>query len=264
MQQIFIDGNSICYQVRLASNPEGSLLFVHGSGGDHHKWDDLMQQLPQQFSGIAIDLPGHASSPGPLLQTIAEGGRLLSKLPSLLELPRPIWLVGHSMGSAMVISAALDFPGEIDGIILIGAGSRMRVLPSLLAALQAGQKDPAMISLGFSPAAPQALLEKEILAFQQVPVEVLYNDFTSCDHFDRSEDVSQISLPALMIVGEEDKLTPLKYSQRLQESIPNSELVVIPQAGHMVMLEKPTEVSQAIAEFVGNLPTDQQKAEPGM
>ena len=252
MQQIMIDGKSIAYQARLASKPVGSLFFVHGSGGDHHKWDGQMQQLPQQFNGVVIDLPGHAASSGPLLKTIAEGAKLLRKLPNLLNLHRPIWLVGHSMGSAMAISTALDYASQIDGLILIGAGSRMRVLPALLAALLEGKKDPTLLRWGFASTTPIAIIERELSAFQQVPAEVLYNDFTACDHFDRSGDVARISLPTLLIVGEEDKLTPLKYSQQLHDYIPGSKLVVIPQAGHMVMLEKPAEVSQAIAEFVGS------------
>ncbi len=250
MQQIVIDGKSIAYQSRLVYQPVGSLIFVHGSGGDHHKWDDLMQQLPQQFSGVAIDLPGHAASQGPLLKTIAEGAKLLSKLPDLLNLPRPIWLVGHSMGSAMAISTALDYASQIDGLILIGTGSRMRVLPTLLAALQAGKKDPTLLRWGFAGTTPTEIIERELSAFEQIPVEVLYNDFTACDHFDRSGDVARINLPTLLIVGEDDKLTPLKYARQLHDSIPGSKLVVISQAGHMVMLEKPAEVSQIIAEFV--------------
>lgn len=252
-QTIIIDGTPITFQSRMASKPAGSFLFVHGSGGDGHKWDGLMQALPSQFSGVAIDLPGHAASPGPLLQTIAEGACLLSKLPDKLDLPRPLWLVGHSMGSAMAICTALDYAGQIDGLILIGAGSRLRVLPAMLSALREGKKDPSFIRMGFSPAAPAAILEKEIEDFQQVPVEVLCNDFTACDQFDRSEDIARISLPTLIIAGEADKLTPLKYSQYLHDRIPASKLVVIPQAGHMVMLEKPIEVSQTISAFVESI-----------
>ena len=73
MQQIVVNGKSIAYESRFVSQPVGSLIFVHGSGGDHHKWDDLMQKLPRQFSRVANDMPGHAASQGPLMKTARFG-----------------------------------------------------------------------------------------------------------------------------------------------------------------------------------------------
>lgn len=250
MQQLTLNGSSFAYEAKWVNNARGSLLFVHGSGGDHHVWEGQMQQLPPHFSGVAIDLPGHAASEGPILNTIVEGARWLSELPALLNLPRPLWLVGHSMGAALAISTALDYAPQVDGLILIGAGSRLRVLPAMLEALRAGKLDPAFLRAGFSPATPAAIWEKELLSGKQVAPEIFYNDFTACDRFDRSADIANISLPTLVIVGEDDNLTPLKYAQQLHTHISGSELVVIPQAGHLVMLEKPAEVSQAIADFV--------------
>ncbi len=250
MQQVNIDGHNIAYKSQLAAPSEGTLLFIHGSGGDHHKWDSLMRHIPLNFNGLAIDLPGHGSSPGPVLKTIDTAAALVNKLPALLNLPRPVFLVGHSMGAAIAMSIALDYESAIDGLILIGAGSRLRVLPTLLEALRSGQKDPAFLKLGFAPDTPTAIVDAELSAFLQVPTEVLLNDFTACDHFDRSKDMARINFPTLLIVGEKDQLTPVKYAQLLHDNIPQSNLVVIPQAGHYVMLEKATEVSQAIEEFL--------------
>jgi len=250
MQQFNIDGHIIAYESQSGPRAEGTLLFIHGSGGDHLKWDGLMKQVHPNLVRVAIDLPGHGSSPGPLLKTIDAAAALVRKIPALLNLPRPIFLVGHSMGSAIAMSIALDYGAEIDGLILIGAGSRLRVLPTLLEALRAGQKDPAFFKLGFAPDTPTAIVDAELLAYEQIPAELLLNDFTACDHFDRSKDVANIKLPALLIVGEKDQLTPVKYAQLLHDNIPQSNLVVISQAGHYVMLEKATEVSQAIEDFL--------------
>ncbi len=250
MLQIIVDGNTIAYQAHLVPGGQGSFLFIHGSGGDHHKWDAQMQKLPQGFSGVAIDLPGHSSSPGPLLKTVDEAARLVSNLPCLLSLPRPVFLVGHSMGAAIAITIALDYGHEIDGIILIGGGSRLRVLPAMLEALRVGHKNPDFLRAGFAPDTPEAIVDAELSAYQQVPAEVLLNDFSACDRFDRSKEVAGINIPTLLIVGENDQLTPVKYSRLLQDSIQESKLVVIPQAGHYVMLEKGATVSQSIEEFI--------------
>jgi pimeloyl-ACP methyl ester carboxylesterase len=57
----------------------------------------------------------------------------------------------------------------------------------------------------------------------------------------------------LILVGEKDKMTPSGFSQSLNKKIPSSLLVVVPGAGHLVMLEKPGEVNRAIATFVTEL-----------
>ncbi|MDD3894588.1 MAG: alpha/beta hydrolase [Syntrophomonadaceae bacterium] len=253
MQRIEIDDHIIAYKSQSAIQPKGSLLFIHGSGGDHHKWDAQMSELPPDFTGLAIDLPGHGVCPGPVLQSVDAAAALVSKIPSLLNLPRPVFLVGHSMGAAIAMSIALDYGEYIDGLILIGAGSRLRVLPAMLEALRAGQKDAAFLKVCFAPDAPKSIVDAEILSFQQVAADVLYSDFNACDHFDRGKDIIRINIPTLLIVGKFDQLTPVKYAQFLHDHISVSELVIIPQAGHYVMFEKATETNQAITEFITNL-----------
>jgi pimeloyl-ACP methyl ester carboxylesterase len=61
-----------------------------------------------------------------------------------------------------------------------------------------------------------------------------------------------IEVPCLIIVGKQDQLTPVKYSEFSHNKIKNSELLIINKAGHMVMLEKPNEVNQAIESFISN------------
>jgi pimeloyl-ACP methyl ester carboxylesterase len=64
------------------------------------------------------------------------------------------------------------------------------------------------------------------------------------------DQVREIKLPTLIIVGSADQMTPPKYGQFLHEQIPNSQLVEITDGGHMVAVEKPTEVAQAVARFL--------------
>ncbi len=250
MQSLSINGSSLAYQSRQADNAKGSILFVHGSGGDSHIWEEQLTHLSSDFCCIAIDLPGHGSSAGDLLATVDEGARLISQLPALLDLPRPIWLAGHSMGSAMAITAALDYPSQVDGLVLVGSGARLRVLPQALEALKAGIMKIEFLKIGFSPETPASIWEKEIAALQKAGPQIIYNDFLACNQFDRSADLEQIKVPTLIIIGQDDLLTPLKYSEFLHEHIPSANLVVIPAAGHYVMLEKPAETNHAIADFV--------------
>jgi pimeloyl-ACP methyl ester carboxylesterase len=83
-----------------------------------------------------------------------------------------------------------------------------------------------------------------------VPPEVFLADFTACDRFEMIGQLPLINLPVLVICGDEDRLTPPKYSSYLQQKLPRAELSVIEGAGHMVMVEKPGETNKAIGRFI--------------
>jgi pimeloyl-ACP methyl ester carboxylesterase len=83
---------------------------------------------------------------------------------------------------------------------------------------------------------------------------VAYADFVACNNFDVRDRVSLIQAPSLIIVGDEDRLTPVKWSQFLKDKIPGSSLQVVARAGHMVMLEQPEEVNRSILTFLADLP----------
>jgi pimeloyl-ACP methyl ester carboxylesterase len=84
----------------------------------------------------------------------------------------------------------------------------------------------------------------------EVPAEVTYGDFQACDRFDDMNEISRIDLPTLLVCGEDDALTPVKYSQYMKERIRGARIVVIPGAGHSVMLEKPEELNNALRSFL--------------
>jgi pimeloyl-ACP methyl ester carboxylesterase len=84
----------------------------------------------------------------------------------------------------------------------------------------------------------------------EVSAEVTHGDFQACDHFDKMNEISRIDLPALLVCGEEDALTPVKYSEYMKERIRNARIVIIPDAGHSVMIEKPDELNNALRSFL--------------
>jgi pimeloyl-ACP methyl ester carboxylesterase len=239
----------ISYQANWLPDAVGTILMIHGSGGDHSKWNELMERLPQGFNGLAIDLPGHGISSLPLCSCVAEMADFVKAVIEKINPPRPLILAGHSMGAAICLQMAIEFAELPDGIILIGGGSRLRVLPALLSTLKEGNVDPNFFRFGFSNQTVEEVKEREVAAYAQVSANVLYADFNACDNFDVSNKLSRVKVPALIIVGEEDRLAPPKYSYYLKENIADSTLKVIPGTGHFVIQEKPDQVSHAIEEF---------------
>ena len=84
----------------------------------------------------------------------------------------------------------------------------------------------------------------------RTPVPVIEGDLRACDGFDLMEQVQKITAPTLVICGTDDLMTPPKYAEYLHQKFKESQLALIPGAGHMVMLEKPDEVNQAIEVFL--------------
>jgi pimeloyl-ACP methyl ester carboxylesterase len=65
-------------------------------------------------------------------------------------------------------------------------------------------------------------------------------------------EVEKIGLPTLILCGDDDQLTPVKYSQFLHSRIKGSKLEILPNAGHMVMIESPHASNEKIREFISN------------
>jgi pimeloyl-ACP methyl ester carboxylesterase len=102
----------------------------------------------------------------------------------------------------------------------------------------------------WSPDAAPPLTELGRQALREAGPDVLWADFTACDQFDVMERLGEIEVPTLVIGGRADQLTPVKYTRFLGEHIPGASMVIIEDAGHMVMLERPAEAAEALGEFL--------------
>ena len=228
------------------------VILVHGAGGHHLFWPPEIRRLTS-YRVYAIDLPGHGESGGVGRQLIAAYSDVIIEWLQALRMHRAIF-IGHSMGSAITISLAINYPEHVLGLGLLGAGASLRVNPDILERtgnpstfLSAVQK---IVGWSFSDSAPERLTELAVKRIADVRPSVLYSDLLACDNFDEMERIEYITQPALILCGAEDKMTPLRYSQFLVDHIPNSKLKAIPDAGHMVMLEQPELVAEEISEFL--------------
>ena len=75
----------------------------------------------------------------------------------------------------------------------------------------------------------------------------------ACNAFDVMESITKIRFPTLVICGQDDQLTPVRYSQYLADQIPKAQLRIIANAGHMVMLEQPQTVANELSAFLATL-----------
>lgn len=226
-------------------------LFIHGAGGCGALWHYQTERFRESD---AVTLPGHPD--GKPRGSVDEYREWLRGYIVDARYGRVV-LAGQSMGGAVALSYALAHPDDVAGLILIGTGARLRVNPGFLQTLSDNTDKPPLwyrdivmtMYGGVEPAVRDMVLDA-ICAF---PVSTHLNDFLCCDRFDIMERIGEIAMPVLVICGDSDVMTPVKYSKYLADRIPGSRFVVIPGAGHMVFLEKPEEVNGEIDAFVSGL-----------
>lgn len=229
------------------------ILFCHGSGGRHQHWAYQIKGLRGKgINPLAVDLPGHSRSEGLPFNHIGNYRDWLKRFARAAGLKQFV-VAGHSMGGAVALAYALEFPDEVAGLILVGSGGRLRVLPALLDALKDGTVPPSFADYLYGPDTADVLVNNGKKEIADTSASIYYADLTACDKFDVMDDLPRIDKPVLIICGSEDRLTPVKYSTYLQQSLPKATLEIIDGAGHMVMLEKPDEVNSAITAYVNTL-----------
>jgi pimeloyl-ACP methyl ester carboxylesterase len=162
------------------------------------------------------------------------------------------WLLGHSLGGAIALSLGLARPELLSGLVLWGTGARLRVLPAILEGLASAAE--ATLSLvvenAYSLDAHPSLKALGRAHLAKVDPRVTLGDYSACDRFDVMARLGEISLPTLVVCGEGDRLTPLKYSQYLASHISGARLTVVPGAGHMLQEEQPVAAAQALLDFL--------------
>jgi pimeloyl-ACP methyl ester carboxylesterase len=231
-------------------------VLLHGAGGSRLNWPPELRRLGQASAPDAtvytLDLPGHGRSGGAGRGAIEDYATNVVVFFDMVGIERAV-VVGHSMGGAIALTMALDAPGRVAGLVLIATGARLRVAPAIL------EKIPVDFDMAldvitrcaWSPVASANLVELGRESLREIGPDVLLGDLAACDRFDVMERLGEVDVPALVIVGSADRLAPVKYARYLADHISDARLVVIENAGHMVMLERPAEVAGVIGEFLG-------------
>ena len=231
-----------------------ALLFIHGAGGSHILWSLQVKHFRQTHRVIALDLSGHAESQAteedPEIET--QFVRELASLIQHLSLDNFV-LVGHSMGGGVVMSYVLQ-----DGVRM----PRALVLVSTSSDLDMSKRGPGVakeaieINLFLLQSAlkrvksPEYEIKKAGAKSSLTNPWIMQRDLSACDHFDISDKLGEITIPAFVIVGEHDDLIPPSVAKQLEEALPRADIAIVRGANHSPMIEQPEEFNRLLSKFL--------------
>ncbi|MGQ4555111.1 alpha/beta fold hydrolase [Halobellus sp. GM3] len=253
MQTVTHHGRTTAYRVfdRDATGP--TVLAVHGSGGSHRAWS-AQAKLAADYPFVAVDLSGHGESEDvsadPGYETLSA---YVDDVVAVAEAVDADVLLGNSLGGAVVLSTLLERDLDVERVILAGTGARLPVLDDLLQWV--AEDFERVIEFFHEPDhlfhdADEATLAVSRKALRSTGAATLERDFRTAHAFDVRGDLSAVDAPALALVGEYDRLTPLHFHEQLCEELPDCELTVLDDAAHLAMLEASSQFNDAVRTFL--------------
>jgi pimeloyl-ACP methyl ester carboxylesterase len=236
----------IYYKDYRKERSENPLLLIHGAGGIYLDWPIRLRK-----DALVLDLKGHGLSPAPSRQKIDDYAADVAALIEALELEN-LSIAGHSMGGAIVLSLALDYPARLRKLVLVGTAANFHVNPALIEGLSTSPEETAklIVKWEWSKATPESIKEQSLKRLLETPAEVVQGDYMACNAFDVSERLGEIKVPTLVLVGTEDRMIPPEESRFLAESIPKAELSLFEAGSHMFHLEQAEAVTARIKQFL--------------
>lgn len=262
-----------------------TIVLVHGYGLSLQSWHFQRRLLRRCHRVVSYDQRGHGrSQPGP--RGSARIARLGADLRQVLDAHAPegpLVVVGHSMGGMTVMSLAKQAPelfgGRVLGVALIatsagdlgrlsfglpGGQAVSRVAPNVLAVLA---RRPDLVTRGrrmisdvealvvrrwsFASPVPQELTRFAAGIIAGTSVEVVSDYLPGfSEHDERGALAAMEGIPALVLVGDSDLMTPPVHSEEIMRALPGAVYVVVRRAGHLVMLEYPMLVNEHLCDLV--------------
>lgn len=247
---------SLFYSISKPERPNPMvMLLVHGAGSNHLVWPAQLRRDTTNKM-IAIDLPGHGRSTGVPEQSIERYAYRIIQFLDEMGI-YSVFLAGHSMGGAIGLHICRTNPDRLIGLALLSTGTRA-LIPRRTLDLFANPDsiDEAIASLEpllFGSDTSPSLRRQVIKSMRNNRAGLLYSDWLACSGMDIQQSCRGKSMPVWIAAGSEDKITPPDKVRQLFSQIPHSTIKFFAGAGHILVLEKPTEITNWLLSIPGKL-----------
>jgi pimeloyl-ACP methyl ester carboxylesterase len=243
-------------------------MLLHGFPLSREMWREQLSGLGSLYRVIAPDLRGHGDSPAPEgVYTMDEMGDDVVELLDTLHITEPVVLGGLSMGGYVALSLVARYPKRFRALILMdtragadtpeAAANRESTARSVLAAGSATPVVDAMLPRLFAPInleqRPERVEPMMAVMEKTSPRGIAGALRGMAIRPDRRAELPGIRVPTLVLVGEQDAITPPAEARAMAEAISGARLEVIPDAGHMAPYENFCAANAVILQFLNGL-----------
>lgn len=247
----------------LTGNPAGrTIAMTHGIGGSGETWAAVAEGLGEKYQVLTWDVRGHARSGRPAIgYSIAQFAADLAGLLDHLSIPDAV-IMGSSMGGTITQRFILDFPDKTAAAVIMSTSSEVNEAGR---ARWEGQADfiedngmrafiergrPAEQTPEYLAAHPE-IAEGEERRIANNPDGKVYAQIARAVAFyNYTAELEQVRTPTLVLVGDQDQMTPPGGSVIISRRIPEAELHILPGLGHGLDQQDPRQVVDLVGEFL--------------
>jgi 3-oxoadipate enol-lactonase len=244
------------------------IIFIHGFPFNKSMWNEQIEALKDNYRVIAYDIRGHGNSDTGVDEFFIELFVIdLFRLMEKLNIEKSI-LCGLSLGGYIALNAVLKYPDRFDGLVLNDTQCiddtpeiKDNRCTAIIRINEKGVEQYAdeIIKNLF---ATESFIRRENIIVEVKEMIINTPKQTLCNTLhalaERKETCSrlpEINIPVLIMVGKEDKITPIAAAQQMHEIIKDSSLQIIPHAGHVTNMENPTAFNSHLVKFLAMVRT---------
>jgi pimeloyl-ACP methyl ester carboxylesterase len=230
------------------------LVFIHGPGAGSCSAGFKYQK--EHFPGsLAPDLPGHPQ--GNSLTSVAEYSEWLRGWLYKQGHKSNLILAGFTLGACIALQYALDYPTEVEGLLLMTIAMRPkeRAPGTLEFRLNAG-RDATILEEWLDNMRHTMMFidedfrEELIECHRTVGPISQYNDLVTLDKFDVRDRIGELKAPLTLVRGMDDPGKPAEYELEIHKAVPGSKYIKLDNAGHFPMAERPDDINRALEELM--------------
>ena len=246
----------------------GTAVFVHGRYGEAAHWEPIAQGLRGAVRCVCVDLPGFGFSYSIRRAglTLIEGAMLVDRIVESLEAlgdsasaRGPLILVGHDIGGAIALMAAIRLARRLDGLVLIGAAPltdppvelSSGFLSSHARRVRTHARSSSLLSAELKRRVTEPWDIRAIRRSRTAALRILRKSWPR--HYERmawKRAQESLVCPTLLLWGSHDRMSPPEAGTELLKAIPDAELLVHPEGTCWLPLESPSWISSRIREFL--------------
>lgn len=228
------------------------VLILHGWADPSAHWQSFIKELAKKYEVIMPDLPGFGSSQAPSEGWgLEEYADFVKALMTKLEL-KPYAIIGHSNGGAMAIHSMAAGKFSAEKLVLLGSAGIRNEYKGRNKALRVIAKTGKALASPLPGSVKKKLRRKmyETAGSDMLVAEHMQETFKKIVTDDVRLDAGQVSVPTLLIYGENDEQTPVRYGELLHEHLSDSTLEILPGADHFAYRTDQARVIKLVKEFL--------------